>query len=79
MPAPNGILVKCHHCGNEIYCPQWRLKRTDRHFCDAACYGKWQSTLTGPDANAYKGTSVAVQCSHQNLRRDTPAFRRGEG
>jgi ribosomal protein S27E len=64
MPAANGILVKCHHCGKEIYRPQWRLKRTNRQFCDAECYGKWLSTFTGPDTPAYKGTSVKVHCDH---------------
>lgn len=80
MPSPNGILVKCHYCDKEIYRAPWRLKRTDRQFCDAACYGKWQSLLTGTDARAYKGTNVAVQCSHcgKTIDRDPSKIERND-
>ena len=80
MPAANGIMVKCHQCGKEIYRPQWHLKRQEYHFCDTICKGLWQRTQTGENANAYKGTRVKVQCSHcgKPLERDPAKVERND-
>lgn len=63
MPPANGVWLQCHHCGKPIYRQKYRLALAERHFCDAKCRGKWQSSLRGPDTPAYKGTKTTVQCS----------------
>lgn len=80
MPAANGVLVKCHHCGKDIYRPQWWLKRQSLHFCDNTCRGAWVSTQTGEKAPAYKGTMVQVQCSQcgKDIERDPSKVERNE-
>lgn len=80
MPTANGVLVKCHHCGKDIYRPQWWLKRQSLHFCNNACRGAWASTQTGEKAPAYKGAMIHVQCSQcgKQIERDPGKVKRNE-
>lgn len=58
------VKVQCHWCSKSLERPHWWANRQERHFCDMKCKGHWQSTQTGENANAYKGTMVQVLCSH---------------
>lgn len=80
MPAANGVLVQCHQCGKFIYRPPWRLKRTVVQFCDAKCRGAWQSTRTGENAPAWKGTQITVQCAQcrATVQRDPSKVERND-
>lgn len=80
MPAANGIWTQCHQCGKAIYRPMWRLRRTERQFCNHACFSEWKKTQTGENANSYKGTQVQVQCSQcgKQIERDPAKVRRND-
>jgi G:T-mismatch repair DNA endonuclease (very short patch repair protein) len=58
--------VKCAWCGDTIMLPSWRVKKSDRHFCNAQCKGNWSSEhRKGPSSPYYKKEShVMVKCNY---------------
>ncbi len=60
------INVKCAWCGKDILLPSWRAKKSNRHFCDVECKGKWQSEhKKGPASPHYKKEShVLTECDY---------------
>jgi len=60
------INVKCAWCGKDILLPSWRVKKSNRHFCNAECRGKWQSEhKKGPTSPHYKKEShVLTECDY---------------
>lgn len=80
MPAANGIWTQCHQCGKAIYRPMWRLKRTERQFCDHTCFSEWKKTQTGENANSYKGTQIQVLCAQcgEQIERDPSKIQRNK-
>lgn len=39
-----GVYYSCHFCGEENYLPQYRIKDTERNFCNQKCYSSWSKT-----------------------------------
>lgn len=80
MSAKNSIDIPCHHCGAVLIRPVWRFKNTKLHFCNRKCRGAWLKTQTGPNAYAYKGTNVQVNCSQcgKEVIRDPSHVKRNE-
>lgn len=41
LPSPkSGEFVKCGNCGSEIFIPNWRKNKSNRHFCNKKCQGE---------------------------------------
>lgn len=60
------ISVKCVWCDKEILLASWRIKKADRHFCNAECKGNWQSEhRKGPLSPYYKKEShITTGCDY---------------
>lgn len=72
--------VQCHWCGKTFERQANHAKREQRHFCNSTCKGAWLKTQTGPNATAYKGTMVQVECSQcgKAIQRDPAKVKRND-
>lgn len=59
------IEVNCDYCGKVIGRHDWNLKRSQYHFCNDSCKGKWQSlNVVGSNAPNWKGGKIKVKCNY---------------
>lgn len=58
-----GEVVECSWCGETKTVPPAIKQRSEHHFCDAECYGEWQSENCQDEASRrWEGGKVAIQC-----------------
>jgi len=50
------VEVECEFCGDAVSRPPSVIERADHHFCNKACYGKWQSE--------HKDSRIVLQCDY---------------
>jgi len=58
-----GVLIECAQCGDTTRKQAAFLRDSENHFCDAECYGDWQSeNCRGEDSRRWEGGKVTIQC-----------------
>ncbi|MEM4995022.1 hypothetical protein WKH56_20870 [Priestia sp. SB1] len=56
--------TSCHTCKKVLFLPPYRLKDSDKHFCDKKCYGAWRKTDEFKETSKKRTTidKVDVNC-----------------
>lgn len=57
-PRRGGSEQPCHHCGADVYVPDWQQSTRKRHFCSDSCYHDWQHEsgfMRGENSPSWKG------------------------
>jgi len=53
--TPNQVETTCAQCGTPLYYYPSQIAKSDQHFCDRHCLGKWHSLQTGTKAMHWRG------------------------
>ena len=57
----------CDNCGKLIYQYKTRVEKNKHHFCNKACYSKWQSKNIIGEKNPHWEEKVKQICKNNNL------------
>lgn len=73
LRSKNRLVVNCDYCNQTIERIPYRIKLSDKQFCNAECHAAWMHEIgpRGPDHHSYKRTSVECSNCGDRLTRES--------